>query len=144
MEILGTIGFAAALSIAALGSCLGTWTAGMAAIGAWKKCFVQNKPAPFMIIAFVGMPLSQTIYGMILMNTIIAAPETVSLMMKFGAGFLGGIAIGTSAWLQGKAGAVASDAMAETGQGFANFIMVAGIIETVALFVMVFLMGTMA
>ena len=102
------------------------------------------RPAPFMIIAFVGMPLSRTIYGMILMNTITAAPETVTLMMKFGAGFLGGIAIGASAWLQGKAGAVASDAMAETGQGFANFIMVAGIIETVALFVMVFLMGTMA
>lgn len=143
LENLGQIGFAAALAFAAVGSVLGTGAAGMAAIGAWKKCFVQNRAAPFMLVAFVGAPLSQTIYGMILMNAIKAAPEGTTLIAKLGAGFLGGIAMGASAWLQGKAGAVASDALAETGQGFANYIMVLGIIETVALFVMVFLMGAL-
>jgi V/A-type H+-transporting ATPase subunit K len=43
-----------------------------------------------------------------------------------------------SAWYQGKAGASAADAMGETGKGFGNYIMVLGIIETVAIFVMVF------
>ena len=140
MEVLGKMGFAAALALAAIGSALGTGAAGMAAVGAWKKCFAQNKTAPFMIIAFVGAPLSQTIYGMILMNTIRNSPDTVDLMMKLGAGLFGGLAIGFSAWLQGKAGASAADALGETGKGLGNYIMVLGIIETVALFVMVFLM----
>ncbi len=48
--------------------------------------------------------------------------------------------MGVSAWMQGKAGASAADALAETGKGFGNYIMVLGVIETVALFVMVFIM----
>ena len=138
---IGQIGFAAALTLASIGSAFGMGAAGMAAIGAWKKCFAQNKPAPFMLVAFVGMPLTQTIYGMILMNSIIAS--SASSMAKLGVGIFGGIAIGFSALLQGKAGATASDALAETGKGFGNYVMVLGLIETVALFVMVFLMGTL-
>ena len=45
------------LAFAAIGSALGTGVAGMAAIGAWKKAFLQNKAAPFILIAFVGAPL---------------------------------------------------------------------------------------
>lgn len=144
MEILGELGFAAALCFAAIGSALGAGAAGMAAVGAWKKCFAQNKRAPFMLVAFVGAPLTQTIYGFILMGQIDAAPDSVSLMAKFGAGLLGGIAMGFSAWFQGKAGAAASDALAETGKGFGNYLIVLGLIETVALFVMVFLMGVLS
>ncbi|MBP9599811.1 MAG: V-type ATP synthase subunit K, partial [Desulfobacter sp.] len=96
--------------------------------------------APFILVTFVGAPLSQTIYGMILMNALIAAPATVSGVVKLFVGLGGGIAMGLSAWLQGRAGAMASDALAETGKGFGNYMMVLGIIETVALFVMVFLM----
>ena len=44
---IGQIGFAAAISLAAIGSALGTGIGGMGAIGAWKKCYAQNKPAPF-------------------------------------------------------------------------------------------------
>jgi V/A-type H+-transporting ATPase subunit K len=137
MEI-GLIAVGAAISLAAVGSALGTGAAGMAAVGAWKKCFIQNKPAPFLLLAFVGSPLTQTIYGYILMTTLSesAAPE----MIKLGAGIFGGLAIGFSAWQQGKAAAAAADAFVETGKGFTNYLMVLGIIETVALFVMVFLM----
>ncbi|MFC1671038.1 V-type ATP synthase subunit K [Spirochaetota bacterium] len=134
------IAFASALALAAVGSALGTGAAGMASIGAWKKCFMENRPAPFLLVAFVGAPLSQTIYGMILMNQIIAATQT-DPMAKLAAGVLGGIAIGFSAFSQGRAGAKGADALAETGKGFGNYIMVVGVIETVALFVMVFLMG---
>ncbi len=139
---IGQLGFAASLALAAIGSALGCGAAGMAAVGAWKKCFAQNRPAPFMIIAFVGAPLTQTIYGMILMNSINAAADASS-MARLGVGVFGGMAIGFSALLQGKAGACASDALAETGKGFGQYIMVLGLIETVALFVMVFLMGTL-
>ena len=137
MENFGLTGIAASLALAAVGSALGAGAAGMAAVGAWKKCFAQNKPAPFMLIAFVGAPLTQTIYGMILMRALQGAPETLQL----GGGVLGGLAMGMSAWFQGKAGAAASDALAETGKGFGNYLIVLGLIETVALFVMVFLMS---
>lgn len=138
---LGRLGSAAAIAFAAMGSAYGAGAAGMAAVGAWKKCFVQSKAAPFILVTFVGAPLSQTIYGMILLGNInkaIAAspsfwPGALSV------GILGGIALGISAWLQGRAGAGAADALAETGKGFGNYLMVLGIIETVALFVMVFI-----
>jgi len=139
IDILGDTGFVMALCLPALGSVLGTSAAGMAALGAWKKCFLANRKAPFIMVAFAGAPLSQTIYGMILMNALIGAGGTAAAV-KFSAGLLGGLAMGASAWLQGKAGALASDALAESEKGFGNYIMVIGIIETVALFVMVFLM----
>ena len=129
------------LAFAAVGSALGTGVAGMAAIGAWKKAFAQNKAAPFILVAFVGMPLSQTIYGMILRDAIQRAnlpPESYGYQLLIG--LLAGFAMGMSAFMQGKAGAKAADALAETGKGFGNYIMVLGVIETVALFVMVFTM----
>jgi len=136
---LGDMGLS--LAFAAMGSALGTGAAGMAAIGAWKRAFMQNKVAPFILVAFVGAPLSQTIYGMILRNAIQNAnidPQAYPYQMVLG--LAAGLAIGASAWMQGKAGASAADAMAETGKGFGNYIMVIGVIETVALFVMVFAM----
>ncbi|HCF94385.1 MAG TPA: V-type ATP synthase subunit K [Verrucomicrobia bacterium] len=137
---LGKVGAAAAISLAAIGSALGTGAAAIAAIGAWKKCYAQNKMAPFMLVAFVGAPLSQTIYGMIVMGNIATAANNGAMWHALvGAGILGGIAMGMTAWLQGRAGAGASDALAETGQGFGNYLMALGVIETVALFVMVFI-----
>ena len=129
------------LALAAMGSALGTGVAGMSAIGAWKRAFSQNQAAPFILVAFVGAPLSQTIYGMILRNAIQSAnlpPETYGYQMLIG--LVAGAAMGLSAFMQGKAGAKAADALAETGRGFGNYIMVLGVIETVALFVMVFTM----
>ncbi|MBD3289880.1 V-type ATP synthase subunit K [candidate division KSB1 bacterium] len=129
------------LAVAAIGSALGTGFAGLASIGAWKRAFSQNKAAPFILIAFVGAPLSQTIYGMILRNAIQGAdlpPESYLYQMIIG--LFAGIAMAMSAFMQGKAGAKAADALAETGKGFGNYIMVVGVIETVALFVMVFTM----
>ena len=137
------IAYAAALAISAIGSALGTGAAGMAAIGAWKKCFLENRPAPFLLVAFVGAPLSQTIYGYILMDKIAGATSATQPYAQLAAGVLGGLAIAFSAFFQGRAGAKGADALAETGKGFANYIMVVGIIETVALFAMVFLMGKM-
>ena len=133
------LGAAAALALAAVGSALGTGAAGMAAVGAWKKCYAQSKTAPFLLLVFVGAPLTQTIYGLILMNNIESAVAKGQFF--WGLGILGGLAMGMSAWMQGKAAAGASDALAETGKGFANYLIVLGIIESVALFVMAFLLG---
>ncbi len=137
------LGGAAALAFAAIGSALGTGTAGMAGIGAWKKCYAQNKPAPFILLVFIGAPLSQTIYGLLLLlafnKMALLASASVMWPAVLGAGILGGIAMGMSAWYQGKVGAAGSDALGETGQGFGNYLTTLGIVETVALFVMIFI-----
>ena len=141
MSSLGIAGGMAALGMAAIGSALGTGTAGMSAIGAWKKCYAQSKAAPFILLVFVGAPLSQTIYGIVLLmmiNTKCADPGFVNWPAALAAGIIGGAGMGASAWFQGKAGAAGADALAETNQGFGNYLMTLGIVETVALFVMVF------
>ncbi|MEK7849622.1 MAG: V-type ATP synthase subunit K [Candidatus Omnitrophota bacterium] len=128
-----------ALAFSATGSALGTGVAGMAAIGSWKKSFSQNKAASFMLVAFVGAPLTQTVYGMIIMNKISEIAGKGQYL--WGLGACAGLAIGVSAYWQGKCAAVACDAMGETGKGFGNYIVVIGIIETVALFMMAFTLG---
>lgn len=130
------LGLSSVLAFSAMGSGLGAGVAAMAAVGAWKKAFSQNKAAPFMLVAFVGAPLTQTIYGMILMNKMVELANKGFYVWNIG--IFCGIAMGISAWMQGKAAAVACDAMGETGKGFGNYIVVLGIIETVALFVMAF------
>ncbi len=141
---LGKIGGLAALALAASGSALGTGAAGAAAIGAWKKCYAQGKAAPFMLFTFVGAPLSQTIYGLVVMFSMAGALEGDVAPgigpLYLGGGILAGIGMGFSAWMQGRAGAAGSDALAETGEGFTNYLAALGIIETVAIFVMVFTM----
>ena len=140
--LLEDIGVAACLSLAAIGSALGTGIAAQGAIGSWKKSFSANKTAPFLLIVFVGFPLSQTIYAMILMGKIASAAAAGHPLL--GIGIFGGMGMGVSAWMQGKAAAGACDSLAETGKGTTNYIIALGIVETVALFVMVFLMGQIA
>ena len=127
----------AAVAVAAIGSALGTGAAGQAAVGAMKKCYGQNKPAPFMLVGFTGFPMSQTLYGFILMLSLKALPPE-SWPQAILAGIFGGLGMAISAWLQGKAAAAACDSLAETGKGTTNYIAVLGIIETVAIFALVF------
>ena len=129
-----------AIAFSAIGSAWGTGAAAASAVGAWKKCYVQNKQAPFQLMIFSGAPLSQTIYGMILMFSIMGADLSKPGVWAFYmiTGILAGIAMGVSAAWQGMAGASACDAFAETGKGFANQMVVLCIIETVAIFVMAF------
>ena len=129
-----------AVALAAIGSSIGTGYAGAAAIGAWKKCYQQGKPAPFLLMALVGAPLSQTIYAMIMMNIIkgkiMDHPEHMPIYVCIG--LIGGLAQMTSAIFQGRAAAGGCVSFAETGQGFANSLMVLGVIETCAIFALIF------
>jgi len=140
MKALVQAGAFSAIALSAVGSALGCGAGGSAAVGAWKKCYAQNKPAPFQLAVFAGAPLSQTIYGMILMFLIGGKAEQFASywpLMLF-IGIFGGLAMGMSAWMQGKAAAGSCSAQAETGKGFTNYLMALGIIETVAIFVMAF------
>ena len=133
----GMIGAGLVMGIAAIGSAIGIGIAGQGAIGAWKRCFMANKPAPFILTVFAGAPLTQTIYGFLLMQQM-AASTKLQPGFALGLGIAAGLAMCFSAIAQGKAGAAGSDALGETGKGFSNYIMVVGLCETVALFAMVF------
>ncbi|GHV13606.1 ATP synthase subunit K [Fibrobacterales bacterium] len=137
---LGKAGGVAALGISAIGSSIGIGLAGSSAIGAWKKAYAQGKSALFTLLVFAGAPMSQTIYGMILLIFINDAVEKnpQNWAAYLGAGIFGGLGMATSSWFQGKAGAAAADALSETGKGFANYLMILGVVETISLFVLVF------
>ena len=124
------------LALSAVGSGTGAGIAGMAAVGAWKKNFSQNKSANFLLVALVAAPLTQTIYGFIVMNRMVELVKNGQFLWAVGA--FSGTAIGLSAYWQGKCAASACDALGETGKGFANYMAVLGMTETIALFVMVF------
>ncbi len=140
MEFFGMLGAAICMGIAAIGSAIGIGIAGQGAIGAWKRCYVNNKPAPFILTVFAGAPLTQTIYGFLLMNIKLKTLGAENPGMALGLGIASGLAMMFSAIAQGKAGAAGSDALGETGKGFAQYIMVVGLCESVALFAMVFSM----
>ena len=90
MIYLAYIGMACALCFSAIGSGFGAGIASQAAVGAWKKCYAQGKPAPFIMVAFAGAPLTQTIYGFLLMNFIRSAIESgTNPMLCFFVGLLG-------------------------------------------------------
>jgi V/A-type H+-transporting ATPase subunit K len=141
---LGFIGAGLVMGIAALGSAVGIGIAGSATIGAWKRCYKANKPAPMTLLTFAGAPLTQTFYGFILMQQMsnaLANGTGGAKLLGFGIG--SGLGMAFSAIAQGKAGAAGADALSDTGKGFANYIAVVGICETVALFAMVLSMTSL-
>ena len=134
----GALGTALVMGIAATGSAIGIGAAGQAAIGAWKKCYMVNKVAPFILTVFAGAPLTQTIYGFLLMQQMKTSAADPAFLI--GLGIASSLAMALSAVFQGKAGAAGADALAETGKGFSQYITVVGLCETVALFALVFSM----
>jgi V/A-type H+-transporting ATPase subunit K len=142
VRLLGEIGIAASFGLAAIGSAVGVAANGPAVIGAWKKCYLQKKPAPFIMVVFAGTILSNIIYGFITMLQLTAAATRavapLSGGMLLGLGVGAGMTICIVAYTQAMCSAAAADAYAETGQGFGNYLMVIGIAETVSLFAMVF------
>ena len=132
MCMIGMFGAACVLGLAATGSAIGIGIAGQAAVGAWKRCYVNNKPAPATLIAFAGAPLTQTIYGFLLMRIMVNSQKDGMFLLALG--LFSGLAMAASAVFQGKAGAAGSDALGETGKGFVQYLTVVGLAESVALF----------
>ena len=145
---LSQIGAVLALGLAAIGSAVGIGMAGKAAAGAWAKEAKAGQNLRFTYVILLGLPLSQTLYAFIVMqnmgalltNNAALAVENVGLML--GIGLACGVAEMLSAWMQGLIGAAGIRAISEgQGKGFAFIIIAMGIVETVGIFAMVFLMG---
>jgi len=137
-SLLGALGVGGSFGLSAIGAAIAMAACGPAVIGAWKKCYVQNKPAPFILAVFAGTSLSNVIYGFIIMGALATNAAGNSDGALFALGIGSGICIGAVAITQAMCSAAAADAYAETGKGFGNFLMVIGIAETVSLFAMVF------
>lgn len=148
LEFLGQMSMGLVLAGATAGSALGIGAAGRAAAGAWAKEARAGKPLNFSYIILIGMPLSQTIYGFILMlvglGPLVSGDSsllTAHAGTLLGVGIAGGLAELFSAWMQGLIGAGACRAISEgEGKGLVYMIIAMGIAETVGLFGFVFLL----
>jgi V/A-type H+-transporting ATPase subunit K len=143
----GQLALGTVLALSAMGSAIGIGIVGQAAAGAWSKEARAGRPLSFTYVILVGLPLSQTIYGAILMLIGLRDRIYDPTILGENAGVLLGIAIAGglaelfSAWFQGRIGAAACRALSEGGgQGLAFMIIAMGIAETVGLFGFVFLL----
>ena len=140
---LGQIGLALAFGLAAMGSSLGIIAAGKAAAGAWAKEAKAGMALRFNYIIFIGAPISQTFYAMIVMVQMAKVLEHASSSagLMLGIGLATGISEMVSAWGQGLIGAAACRCLSEgEGKGLAFLLIAIGIIETVGIFTMVFML----
>ena len=146
-RFLSEMGDVTALGMAALGSAIGIGLAGQAAAGAWAKEARAGRNLGFTYIILVGMPISQTLYAMIVMNNMRSVFTNMEVTVSE-AGLLLGIGLSTgmgemlSAWMQGLIGAAGIRALSDgEGKGFAFIIIAMGIVETVGIFTMVFMLA---
>ena len=137
LELLKWIGIGGCFGLSATGASWGMAYNGPAVIGAWKKCYLQNKPAPFLIIVFAGTPLSNIIYGFILM-IVLAGPTSLNAYAILTLGLGSGACIMVIAATQAMCAAAAADAYVETGKGYGLYLMVVGIAETISIFAVAF------
>lgn len=139
LAILGKLSLGLIVGFGGLGSSLGIGAAGTAATAGWAKEGKEGKPLSGKFSGLVGMPVSQTLYSMILyflMEPFAAEPENGGVLL--------GVAIGVglcelfSAYVQGKIGGAGIRALVDNGgKGFGNVIVAMGIAESVGLFAMV-------
>jgi len=148
MEFAGQMSMGLVMIGATMGSALGIGAAAQAAAGAWAKEAKAGKPLNFSYIILTGMPLSQTIYGFILMlvglSPLVTGENAITSVHPgtlLGIGIAGGIAELASAWIQGLIGAAGCRSISEgEGKGLVFIIISMGIVETVGLFGFVFLL----
>jgi V/A-type H+-transporting ATPase subunit K len=140
---LGQLGAGLAVGLAAVGSSIGAGLAGMSAAGSWAKDAKAGKGLRFIYIICVAAPITQTLYGSIIMllmsGKLALAPAAGGTL--FGIGLATGLGEMLSAWMQGAIGAAGCRMLSEAeGKGFAFVLIALGIAETVGIFTMVFML----
>jgi V/A-type H+-transporting ATPase subunit K len=139
---LGQLGMALAVGMAAVGSSLGAGAAGMSAAGAWAKDAKAGKGLRFIYIVLVSAPITQTVYGFLVMfqmaDKLKVAEANAGLLL--GIGIATGLGEMLSAWMQGAIGAAGCRMLSDAeGKGFAFVLIALGIAETVGIFTLVFM-----
>ena len=130
---LGYAGCAACLGLAAIGSSIGCYVAGAASHGAMAK--VDEGHGKF--IGMSAAPSSQTIYGIVLMFVLIGKVHAGAGLGLLAIGVFCGLAIMTSAILQGRVAGTGIQASTKKPEVFGKCFAAVGIVESFALFAMV-------
>ncbi len=128
------------LCLGGIGSCLGIIAAATAAAGAWASEGKGGKKLSFQYVIILAMPISQTLYAMILMNAMfVHLSQTPNMALLLGVGAGCGLIELFSATFQGRIGGAGIRCLNENGgKGFGLIIIALGVIETVGIFGMVF------
>lgn len=139
MSLLGKLSLGLIMGFGGLGSSLGIGAAGTAAAGGWAKEGKEGKPLSGKFVGLVGMPVSQTLYCLILfilMEPFARVPENGPVLF--------GIAVGVglcelySAYMQGVIGGAGVRCLVDNGgKGFGNIVVAMGVAESVGLFALV-------
>jgi V/A-type H+-transporting ATPase subunit K len=117
-----------------MGSAIGCGIAGASSHGVMAK--VDEGHGKF--IGISAAPSSQTIYGIVLMFVMLGKIKAAAGLALFGIGVFCGLGIMTSAIYQGKVAATAILASAKKQEIFGKCFAAVGIVESFALFAMVF------
>jgi V/A-type H+/Na+-transporting ATPase subunit K len=139
---MGQLGAGLAVGMAAVGSSLGAGVAGASAAGSWAKDAKAGKGLRFIYIICVAAPITQTVYGFLVMNQMAAKLSLANVDggALFGIGLATGLGEMLSAWMQGVIGAAGCRMLSEAdGKGFAFILIALGIAETVGIFTLVFM-----
>jgi V/A-type H+-transporting ATPase subunit K len=130
------VGPALSLGLSSIGSSIGCGIAGMASHAVMSR--VEEGHGKF--IGMAAAPSSQSIYGFILMLLMSRAilSESLTPMSGVGIGAMAGLAFMVSAIYQGKCAATGIQASAKQPAIFGKCFAALGIIESFALFTLVF------
>lgn len=132
--MLGYAGCACAVGLSAMGSSIGCGIAGAASHGVMAK--VEEGHGKF--IGISAAPSSQTIYGIVLMFVMLGKVKAAAGLGLLGIGLFCGLGIMTSAIYQGKVAATGILASSKKPEIFGKCFAAVGIVESFALFAMVF------
>lgn len=140
LDVAGKLAAGLVLGIGGIGSAFGIAAAGTSAAGAWAGEGKAGKKLSFQYIIMVAAPISQTLYSMILMTSMLNKAVTpTNTMLLLGVAIGCGLIEAFSAYFQGVIGAAGIRCLNENGgKGFGLLIIAIGIIETVGIFGMVF------
>ncbi|MDD3000127.1 MAG: hypothetical protein PHF29_00045 [Candidatus Riflebacteria bacterium] len=139
MLIIGKMALGLIMGFGGLGSALGVLAAGSAAAGGWAKEGKEGKPLSGKFTGLVGMPVSQTLYCLILYIMMVEyASVAANGPILFGIAIGVGMCQFVSAYAQGSIGGAGVRCLVENGgKGFGNIVVAMGIAESIALFALV-------
>jgi len=139
MLILGKMALGLIMGFGGLGSSLGVLAAGNAAAGGWAKEGKEGRPLSGKFTGLVGMPVSQTLYCLILYIMMVEyASVAANGPVLFGIAIGVGMCQFVSAYAQGNIGGAGVRCLVENGgKGFGNIVVAMGIAESIALFALV-------
>jgi V/A-type H+-transporting ATPase subunit K len=131
---LGWAGLFAPLALGAIGSIIGCTTAGQAACGA----LLETETGHGRLIGISAMPSSQTIYGIVIMLSLVRPVNPQTAAGLFAVGLFSGVALLYSALRQGACCASAINASKSKPEIFGLSVAPAAVVEGFAVFILIF------